>query len=76
MIDPRRPLRTVYLRWLGLDIDVRESVGDYPSLTFLINGVDVRRRQPGAPSKQACRLDVPTAADVLAALGGRAASST
>jgi hypothetical protein len=59
---------TACLRLLGLDLQVRESVGDYPSPTILVDGVDVMTGQPGPPSRQACRLDVPTAARVLAAL--------
>ncbi len=61
---------------LGLDLRVRERVGDYPSPTILVDGVDVMTNVRGTPSMQACRLDVPTAARVLAALRGRPASST
>jgi hypothetical protein len=71
-----RALLTACLHRLGLDVRVRERVGDYPSPTILVDGVDVMRAQRGAPSIQACRLDVPTAARVLAALHGPSASST
>jgi hypothetical protein len=59
---------------LGLDIAVRERVGDYPSPTILVDGVDVMTDQRGAPPVPACRLDVPTAARLLAALHGQAGS--
>jgi len=55
---------------LGLDIAVRERVGDYPSPTILVDGVDVMTGTAGTPRMQACRLDVPTAPRVLAALRG------
>jgi hypothetical protein len=60
----------------GLDIEVQERVGDYPSPTILVDGVDVMTARPGAPARQACRLDVPTAEAVLAALRSRPAPST
>jgi hypothetical protein len=61
---------------LGLTIRVRERVGDFPSPTILVDEIDVMTDTQGAPSMQACRLDVPTAARVLAALRSRSASST
>jgi len=61
---------------LGLAIRVQERVGDYPSPTVLVDGVDVMTDTSGAPRMQACRLDVPTASRVLAALRGRSAPST
>jgi len=71
-----RSLLTACLSQLGLDVQVRERVGDYPSPTILIDGVDVMTAQSGAPPRQACRLDVPTAARVLPALQCGHASST
>jgi hypothetical protein len=59
---------------LSLDIPVREQVGDFPSPTILVDGVDVMTDTAGAPRMQACRLDVPTASRVLTALR-RATSS-
>jgi hypothetical protein len=60
---------------LGLDEVVAERVGDYPSPTVLVEGVDVMsgtaRDATGAPELRACRLDVPTAPRILAALQGR-----
>ena len=64
------------LHRIGLSVRVRERVGDYPSPTILINGVDVMTGKLGAPPMQACRLDVPTAARVLAALRGTSTPST
>ena len=63
-----RSLLTACLRRLSLDIQVRERVGAYPSPTILVDGVDVMTARPGAPARQAFRLDVPTAAAVLAVL--------
>jgi hypothetical protein len=43
-------------------------VGDYPSPTVLVNGTDVMGRAPALTSTRACRLDVPTRDQILAAL--------
>ena len=61
------------LRELGLPVDVREHVGDFPSPTVLVDGVDVMTDVHGVGRAQACRLDVPTAPRVLAALHRAAA---
>jgi hypothetical protein len=61
---------------LGLTIQVWERVGDYPSPTVLVNGIDVMTNIEGTPRIQACRLDVPTAEKVLAALRGGSAVPT
>jgi hypothetical protein len=53
---------------LGLVVRVCERVGDYPSPTVLIDGVDVMTDARGAAPVPACRLDVPTPSRVLAAL--------
>ncbi|MBD8057161.1 alkylmercury lyase [Rhodococcus ruber] len=54
------------LRRLGLDEQVTERVGGYPSPTILVDGADVM----GTPATAAasCRLDVPTEDRILAAL--------
>lgn len=46
-------------RSFGVEVDVAEVVGDYPSPTVLIDGYDVATGSPpgGEPS---CRLDLPT----------------
>ena len=56
------------LHELGLSVDVGEQVGDFPSPTVLVDGVDVMTDAHGVGRAQACRLDVPTATRVLAAL--------
>jgi hypothetical protein len=69
-----RAVLTECLDQPGLDIPVRERVGDYPSPTLLVDGVDVMTGMAGTPRMQACRLDVPTASRVLAALRGWSAA--
>lgn len=71
--DAARTLLNRSLQQLGLDVAVTERVGDYPSPTVLVNGIDVMTREAGTPQIHACRLDVPTTAAVIAAL--RAATS-
>jgi len=63
-----RTVLAACLRRLGMDIRVPERVGDFPSPTVLVDGVDVMTDAPGAPAMQACRLDLPTESRVLAAL--------
>jgi hypothetical protein len=53
---------------LGRPITVVERVGDYPSPTILINGVDVMTGTTATPHTPACRLDQPTPQRLLAAL--------
>jgi len=53
----------------GVSATVEEVVGDYPSPTVLVNGVDVTGRH--AASTAACRLDLPTSVQVRAALISR-----
>ena len=71
-----RRVLTACLRRLNLELPVRERVGDYPSPTILVDGVDVMTARLGVPAGQACRLDLPTAERVLAALHPRATSET
>jgi hypothetical protein len=65
-----RALLAACLDRLGFDLPVSERVGAYPSPTILVDGVDVMTGAPGVPPVQACRLDLPTQARVLAALQG------
>jgi hypothetical protein len=58
------------LRGLAAKVQVRERLGDYPSPTILVDGVDVMTGRRGVRSMRACRLDVPTAARMLAVLPG------
>jgi hypothetical protein len=67
-----RAVLTGCLHRLGVHADVQERVGDFPSPTILVDGVDVMSDWTGGPSVQACRLDMPTEARVWAALHRRA----
>ncbi len=58
---------------LQLTVPVVEQVGDFPSPTVLVDGVDVMNDRSGVPRMRACRLDVPTVPKLLAALRGRTA---
>jgi hypothetical protein len=71
-----RAVLTRCLDRLGVAVPVQERVGDYPSPTILIDGVDVMTDARGASGRQACRLDVPTASRVLAALRARFPATT
>ena len=62
------------LATLGLDLPIIERVGRYPSPTILVDGVDVMRPEDGAPTGDACRLDLPTPRSVLDALRGHRCS--
>ena len=66
--DAARGLLAESLRAMGRPVEVDERVGDYPSPTILVNGVDVMTGQAGVTRVHACRLDVPTEAAVVAAL--------
>jgi hypothetical protein len=67
-VPAARALLADCLRRLGLDVPVRERVGDHLSPTILVDGVDVMTGRRHPPSVRACRLDVPTATRVLTAL--------
>lgn len=51
---------------VDVPVEVHERVGAYRSPTLLIDGRDVTGMPPGEGS--ACRLDLPTEAQILAAL--------
>ncbi|HEU4424203.1 MAG TPA: organomercurial lyase, partial [Pilimelia sp.] len=70
--DAARAVLDECLDRLGLQVRVRERVGDYPSPTILVDGVDVMTDAAGMPPVRACRLDVPSRSRVLAALRARA----
>ncbi|MGH7920071.1 MAG: organomercurial lyase [Candidatus Dormibacteraceae bacterium] len=65
-IDQVRTTLQKVLAQLNVPAQVEELVGDYPSPTLLVNGRDVTGRPLGGTS--ACRLDLPTEAQVIAAL--------
>jgi hypothetical protein len=52
---------------LGLDLRVRERVGEFASPTILVSGVDVMTGEHGALGAKSCRLDVPTQERITAA---------
>ena len=54
----------------GVNATVEEVQGPYPSPTLLINGADVTGRRAGAAPS--CRLDIPGAGQILAALNPHA----
>jgi hypothetical protein len=53
----------------GADEPVEVLVGDYPSPTLLIDGVDVATGQP-VSGEPRCRLDLPSRAQINAAIAG------
>jgi hypothetical protein len=65
-LEPVRRDLLAVLAELGLPPEVSEVVGDYPSPTVLVNGVDVMSGAGHGPA--ACRLDLPTAERIRAAL--------
>jgi hypothetical protein len=68
-VDQTRVLLRSCMKDLNLLLDVDEIEGDYPSPSVLVNGMDVM----GEPGYRAasCRLDVPTRASIVSALGGK-----
>jgi hypothetical protein len=60
---------------VGLALPVVERIGDYPSPTVLVDGVDVMTGRVGTQDTGACRLDRPTPRKVLAALRGEAGTA-
>lgn len=65
-LPPARDLLRACLAELGLPLSVAEVVGEYPSPSVLVDGMDVMGIPVGAVSS--CRLDVPTADAIRAAL--------
>ena len=51
----------------GVQARLAEPVGDYPSPTLLVDGIDVVTGRP-LGSNPACRLDLPTEAQILSSL--------
>lgn len=66
--DAARKVVTDCLAALDIEVPIIDRVGQFPSPTVLVNGVDVMRPEAGAPSGDACRLDLPTPQRVLDAL--------
>jgi hypothetical protein len=65
-VDRARQLLRTTLGELGLEVQIEELEGEYPSPTILIDGVDVMGR-PEAEGAS-CRLDLPTRERLLVAL--------
>jgi hypothetical protein len=66
LVDNVRITLRVALADAGIDVRVEEIEGDFASPTLLIDGVDVTGAEmSGAP---ACRLDLPTREQILAAI--------
>jgi len=65
-----RELVTECLASSGAEAVLVERIGGYRSPTVLVDGTDVMGTT-GPPAGDACRLDVPTRARVLAALASR-----
>ena len=70
--ESARRLLAECVEQLAVDVSVRERVGEYPSPTILVDGVDVMTGAAGVSHIEACRLDVPTRSRLLAALSGEA----
>jgi hypothetical protein len=75
-LAPVRQVLYAALADLGLPPEVTELVGDYPSPSVLINGVDVMGRSAARAASPACRLDLPTGERVRLALRHALASET
>jgi hypothetical protein len=56
------------MRALGLNDAVIDAVGEYPSPTVLVNGVDVMTGRADDLRGRACRLDLPTRERLIEAL--------
>jgi hypothetical protein len=56
---------------LGIQATIVERDGDYASPSVRVDGKDVMGEPP--TTQRSCRLDVPTASDIIAALRGAAA---
>jgi hypothetical protein len=77
---PSAPAAHRLVRQCLIALGIREPalvrVGDWPSPTVLVNGIDVMRPAAELSTASMCRIDVPTPERVLAALrAARAAES-
>lgn len=69
-VDAARSLLRACLNEMGLTgLEVADKVGDFPSPSILVNGIDVM----GQPATEfaSCRLDLPTRERVMSALARR-----
>ena len=74
--DAARGVMVEALDRLGLAIPIHERVGEFPSPTILVDGVDVMTGRTGAPRARACRLDLPTTARLIAAVAASDCAGT
>jgi hypothetical protein len=65
-VERARRLLHSSLSELGIDGEIVEKEGAYPSPTILVNGLDVMGRPEAVGAS--CRLDVPTRETLVAAL--------
>ena len=65
-VDSARRLLRTCLSEVGVEADIEEREGAYPSPTILVNGEDVMGRPP--TPEASCRLDIPTHERLLEAL--------
>ncbi|MFC5136803.1 alkylmercury lyase [Actinomycetospora rhizophila] len=70
-IEQARELLNECLASAGLDVTIEDRVGAYSSPTVVVDGDDVTGGPPPASGVQACRVDLPSRAQVLAALERR-----
>jgi hypothetical protein len=67
--DAARAVLAEAIGRLGVRVAVHERVGDYPSPTVLVDGVDVVSGRLFEQGGAACRMDLPTVSNVVTALG-------
>ena len=60
---------------VGSTVDVERLVGEYPSPTLVVDGIDVATGSPVA-ARACCRLDLPSREQVLAALRSQGPGSS
>lgn len=70
LVDRVRAALRHALTQSGIDAAVQECFGAYPSPTVLVDGCDVVTGEPPTP-QACCRLDLPTAQEIAAALRER-----
>lgn len=70
-VEQARELVSECLASAGLDVTIEDRVGAYSSPAVVVDGDDVTGGPPPASGVQACRVDLPSRAQVLAALERR-----
>lgn len=67
-VEQARELMRECLASAGLDVTIEDRVGAYSSPTVVVDGDDVTGGPPPASGVQACRVALPSRAQVLGAL--------